>query len=81
MGVDLVEVVLGPLLHGGEEAGEAGAEEVAADGALLAELVGLVDAGALTLRVSRTIPLADAVKAHVRLAEPGTRGRLVLTTA
>ncbi|KMO99718.1 NADP-dependent oxidoreductase [Streptomyces roseus] len=56
-------------------------QEVAADGALLAELVGLVDAGALTLRVSEAIPLADAVKAHARLAEPGTRGRLVLTTA
>ncbi len=56
-------------------------QEVAADGAHLAELVALVDAGALTLRVAQTIPLADAVKAHARLAEPGTRGRLVLTTA
>ncbi|MER7467130.1 NADP-dependent oxidoreductase [Streptomyces sp. NPDC097981] len=56
-------------------------QEVAADGAHLAELVGLVDEGALTLRVSETIPLADAGKAHTRLAEAGTRGRLVLTTS
>lgn len=56
-------------------------QEVAADGAHLAELVGLVDAGALTLRVSQTVPLADAVKVHARLAEPGTRGRLVLTAS
>ncbi|MEW2418538.1 NADP-dependent oxidoreductase [Streptomyces sp. NPDC046866] len=56
-------------------------QEVAADGAHLAELSALVDEGALTLRVARTIPLADAAKAHAELAEPGTRGRLVLTTA
>lgn len=56
-------------------------QEVAADGAHLAELVGLVDAGALTLRVSETIALADAAKAHARLAEPGTRGRLILTAS
>ncbi|MFB6809739.1 NADP-dependent oxidoreductase [Streptomyces sp. NPDC056387] len=56
-------------------------QEVAADGAHLAELVGLVDAGALTLRVAQTIALADAAKAHALLAEPGTRGRLVLTAS
>ncbi|MET9886333.1 NADP-dependent oxidoreductase [Streptomyces sp. NPDC006430] len=56
-------------------------QEVAADGAHLAELVGLVDAGVLTLRVAQTIPLADAAKAHTRLSEPGNRGRLVLTTS
>jgi NADPH:quinone reductase-like Zn-dependent oxidoreductase len=54
------------------------AVEVAADGARLAELVGLVDAGALTLRVGDTFPLAEAAKAHARLAEGGVRGRLVL---
>lgn len=52
--------------------------EVSADGARLAELVGLVDQGALTLRVAGAIPLDDAAKAHARLAEGGVRGRLVL---
>ncbi|AXG55949.1 dehydrogenase [Streptomyces lincolnensis] len=47
-----------------------------ADGARLAELVGLVDEGALTLRVAGTYPLGEASKAHARLA--GCGGRLVL---
>ncbi|MFI9175529.1 zinc-binding dehydrogenase [Streptomyces lincolnensis] len=51
---------------------------VRADGARLAELVGLVDEGALTLRVAGTYPLDEASKAHARLAEGGVRGRLVL---
>ncbi|MEU5533975.1 NADP-dependent oxidoreductase [Streptomyces sp. NPDC020362] len=51
---------------------------VHADGAQLAELVGLVDEGALTLRVAGTYPLARAAEAHARLAEGGVRGRLVL---
>ncbi|MGW1782676.1 zinc-binding dehydrogenase [Streptomyces sp. NPDC002143] len=54
------------------------AVEVAADGARLAELVRLVDDGVLTLRVAETFALADAAKAHARLAEGGIRGRLVL---
>lgn len=54
------------------------AVEVAADGARLAELVALVDEGALTTRVAETFPLEDAAKAHARLAEGGVRGRLVL---
>lgn len=54
-------------------------QEVAADGAHLARLVSLVDAGELTLRVARTFPLAEAPKAHAHLADPGTRGRIVLT--
>lgn len=48
------------------------------DGARLAELVRLVDNGVLTLRVAETYPLAEAAKAHIRLAEGGLRGRLVL---
>ncbi|WP_330335071.1 NADP-dependent oxidoreductase [Streptomyces sp. NBC_00536] len=56
-------------------------QEVAADGAHLAELVSLVDAGALTLRVAGTYALEDAAEAHARLAEGGARGRLVLTVA
>ncbi|WP_392964349.1 zinc-binding dehydrogenase [Streptomyces sp. LN245] len=55
-----------------------GSLEVAADGARLAELVALVDAGALTTRVAGTYALDDVVKAHARLAEGGLRGRLVL---
>ncbi|MET8132088.1 MULTISPECIES: NADP-dependent oxidoreductase [unclassified Streptomyces] len=55
-----------------------GAVEVAADGARLAELVALVDAGALTTRVAETYALDEAVKAHARLAQGGLRGRLVL---
>jgi len=54
------------------------AVEVAADGARLAELAGLVDDGVLTLRVAETYALEDAAKAHARLAEGGVRGRLVL---
>lgn len=54
------------------------AVEVSADGAQLGELVALVDAGVLTLRVAETFPLAEAAKAHARLAEGGVRGRLVL---
>ncbi|MFF2194219.1 NADP-dependent oxidoreductase [Streptomyces sp. NPDC058157] len=56
-------------------------QEVAADGAELARLVALVDEGALTLRVARTFDLAEAAAAHAALAEPGTRGRVVLTVA
>jgi NADPH:quinone reductase-like Zn-dependent oxidoreductase len=55
-----------------------GAVAVNADGARLAELVGLVDEGVLTLRVAETYALEDAAKAHGRLAEGGVRGRLVL---
>ncbi len=54
-------------------------QEVAADGELLARLVSLVEAGELTLRVSDVFPLAEAAKAHERLATPGVRGRIILT--
>ncbi|MFD5077337.1 NADP-dependent oxidoreductase [Streptomyces sp. NPDC058371] len=54
------------------------AVEVSADGARLAELVALVDAGVLTARVAETYALDEAAKAHARLAEGGLRGRLVL---
>ncbi|WP_407561111.1 NADP-dependent oxidoreductase [Streptomyces sp. 184] len=52
--------------------------DVRADGARLAELARLVDDGVLTLRVAGTYDLAEAEKAHARLAEGGVRGRLVL---
>ena len=51
---------------------------VHADGARLAELSALVDAGRLTLRVAGTYPLAHIAQAHERLAAGGLRGRLVL---
>ncbi|GAB2982958.1 NADP-dependent oxidoreductase [Streptomyces pseudoechinosporeus] len=51
---------------------------VTPDGARLAELVALLDEGVLTARVAETYALADAVKAHARLAEGGVRGRIVL---
>ncbi|MFI1002859.1 NADP-dependent oxidoreductase [Streptomyces galbus] len=54
------------------------AVEVAADGARLAELVRLVDEGALTLRVAGTYALDDVAEAHARLAGGGVRGRIVL---
>lgn len=52
--------------------------DVRADGPRLAELARLADTGVLTLRVAETYDLADAAKAHARLAEGGIRGRLVL---
>ncbi|AUH40651.1 NADPH:quinone reductase [Streptomyces sp. CMB-StM0423] len=52
--------------------------DVRADGKRLTELARLVDDGVLTLRVAGTHDLADAPKAHARLAEGGIRGRLVL---
>ncbi|MFE2325801.1 NADP-dependent oxidoreductase [Streptomyces sp. NPDC059385] len=54
-------------------------QEVAADGEHLARLVALVDEGALALRVAEVFELADAAKAHERLAAPGVRGRIILT--
>ncbi|MBD0741393.1 NADP-dependent oxidoreductase [Streptomyces sp. CBMA152] len=51
---------------------------IAADGAALGRLAQLAARGELTLRVADTLPLADAEKAHRRLAEGGLRGRLVL---
>lgn len=53
-------------------------QEVFADGARLADLAALVDAGHLTLRVADTMPLTEAAAAHHRFAAGGLRGRLVL---
>jgi NADPH:quinone reductase-like Zn-dependent oxidoreductase len=53
-------------------------QEVFADGARLAELAAMVDAGALTLRVAAALPLADAATAHTMLERGGLRGRVVL---
>ncbi|MEU3721673.1 NADP-dependent oxidoreductase [Streptomyces sp. NPDC031705] len=73
------------LIPGAAPAAERGIrveeQEVAPDGALLARLSALVDAGALTLRVAGTFDLSEAAKAHTALATPGTRGRLILTVS
>lgn len=52
--------------------------EVEPDGERLAELVRLVERGELTLRVARTLPLAEVAAAHAELEKGGVRGRLVL---
>ncbi|MFR9777134.1 zinc-binding dehydrogenase [Micromonospora sp. MS34] len=52
--------------------------EVFADGARLAELSALVDAGRISPRVADSLPLAEVAQAHRRLVAGGTRGRLVL---
>ncbi|MGI8881431.1 MAG: NADP-dependent oxidoreductase [Jatrophihabitans sp.] len=53
-------------------------QEVWADGTRLAELVGMVDAQQLSLRVAQILSLAQAAHAH-KLAETGSiRGRIVL---
>ncbi|MEU7855771.1 NADP-dependent oxidoreductase [Nonomuraea sp. NPDC049141] len=49
-----------------------------ADAAQLDEVVRLVEAGRITLRVAGTYPLEKAADAHARLAAGGLRGRLVL---
>lgn len=51
---------------------------VRADRGQLDELVALVDAGGLTLRVAETLPLGAVGTAQRRLATGGVRGRLVL---
>jgi NADPH:quinone reductase len=53
--------------------------EYAREQAKLDRLRELAEAGALTLRVARTMPAAEAPQAHRLLAEGGIRGRLVLT--
>ncbi|WP_198659080.1 NADP-dependent oxidoreductase [Nocardiopsis sp. FIRDI 009] len=49
------------------------------DGRRLAALAELVDAGALTLRVDRVLPLSEAAKAHTLFEAGGTRGKILLT--
>ncbi|MEV4008913.1 NADP-dependent oxidoreductase [Nonomuraea angiospora] len=51
---------------------------IRADGARLADLVALVEAGSLTLRVAEALPLDQVAAAHHRLTKGGLRGRLVL---
>jgi NADPH:quinone reductase len=51
---------------------------IRADGTRLADLVALVEAGRLTLRVAETLPLDQVAAAHERVAKGGLRGRVVL---
>jgi len=68
-----------PGAHPGSVRGvRTGSVSVTADGARLAELVGLVDEGVLTLRVAETYALDAVAEAHDRLEKGGVRGRLVL---
>lgn len=53
-------------------------QEVFADGDRLAELVTAADAGMLSLRVAKTLPLDDATRAHALVERGGLRGRVVL---
>ncbi|WP_035804965.1 NADP-dependent oxidoreductase [Kitasatospora mediocidica] len=51
---------------------------VHSDAVQLAELATLADAGLVTLRVDREMPLSEAAAAHDALASRGLRGRIVL---
>lgn len=68
----------GPLAPPPERGIRTTGVEVEPDAAALAELVGLAERGALTLRVAQTFALAEAPAAHSLLAKGGVRGRLVL---
>lgn len=49
------------------------------NGAQLAEIAGLIDAGKVKPHVSDTFPLAEATKAHEKSETGRTRGKIVLT--
>jgi NADPH:quinone reductase-like Zn-dependent oxidoreductase len=55
--------------------------QVRSNGAQLAELGSLLDAGALRVAIDSTFPLADARKAHERAARGHIEGKIVLTVA
>ena len=48
------------------------------DRAALAELAGLVDAGAVRLRIDSAFPLSGVRIAHERFAKGGLNGKVVL---
>nr|WP_212526766.1 NADP-dependent oxidoreductase [Actinospica durhamensis] len=51
------------------------------DGAALATIAGLIDAGKVTVEVEETFPLEQAGAAHARVEAGRTRGKIVLTVA
>jgi NADPH:quinone reductase-like Zn-dependent oxidoreductase len=70
---------------GGKEAEELGvtvsATQVRSNGAQLAQLASLLDAGTIRVVIDSTYPLADARKSHERAATGNIQGKLVLTVA
>lgn len=68
---------------GAEHAASAGvtvsATQVRSNGAQLAELARLLDAGTIRVVIDSTFPLADARAAHERAARGHIRGKIVLT--
>lgn len=70
--------VIAPAAPATERAIRVHTVAVHSDGAMLRELVSLVDDERLTLRVADTFAFEDAAQAHTLLARPGTRGRPVL---
>lgn len=94
VGGELAARAWGQLKRGGAFASTLGApsaEEAAArdaraigvttrtDGAQLAHIATLIDAGSVEVVVSEIMPLASAREAHERLAGGGVRGKLALT--
>lgn len=55
--------------------------QVRSNGAQLAELAALLDAGTVTVAIDSTYPLTDAAQAHRRAAEGHLQGKIVLTVA
>lgn len=55
--------------------------QVRSNGAQLAELARLFDAGSLRVGIDSTFPLQDASKAHARAAEGHIQGKIVLTVS
>ncbi|MFD5756769.1 zinc-binding dehydrogenase, partial [Streptomyces sp. NPDC127044] len=55
--------------------------QVRSNGAQLAELGRLLDAGTIRVAIDSTFPLADARAAHERAAQGHIQGKIVLTVA
>lgn len=55
--------------------------QVRSNGAQLAELGRMLDAGTLSVAIDSTFALADARKAHERAARGHIQGKIVLTVA
>ena len=53
--------------------------EVEPNAAQLGQIADLIDSGKVRTRVGLTLPLSEARQAHERLAQGGTRGKIVLT--
>ncbi len=74
-----------PGFSDAEEAAERGVTvsmtQVRSNGAQLAELGRLLDAGTVRVGIDSVFPLADARKAHERAAEGHIQGKIVLTVA